>query len=813
MAAVLTNERSQTERNRIEKLKEALRPKKYILCLEQNRLRTEERKEAEASGEETNNPKILQVSKSFAYLLDKLTIFIQDGELIVGNFQSKPGGLEFSGRWTRGELEGFAEEVGCTFTEEDVEELAELYEYWKLRSPTKRTGQLIDDERLWPWKQAGVNLPQWIDKVEGPRGGSAGGSFGFPGGFTAADFKKVLTGGLNSIIEEAEEELRNTRIASFDSVKKKDFLNSVIICDKAIIRFANRFAVLATDMAAKEADPTRKKELERIAVTCQWVPANPARSFYEAMQSYWFIYMMLACGIFSMGRFDQFMYPFYQKDIAEGRITDDEVLELLQCLRIKDMQFIVDFTLEQRKKHAGAGKWDNMCIGGVTPDGKDATNELTYLILEAAMRCQTPHHTITLRVHEGTPEALMLKALELVKTGIGMPAFVGDKSYIEYLLSVGASLKEARDYVLLGCLDAGVPGKSRICGMTIFVVARVYDFFLHNGVDPKTGNQWGPKTGDIESLETFDDFMKGFKKQLAYWLDLHAESRNLEIIMRNEYGVIANPLISSLMVDGIKVGKTIYERTFPIETALVTIAGTMINVADSMAAVKKLVFDEKKVTMKELKAALTANWQGDGYAEMRKMFLAAPKYGNDDDYVDLIAKDLYQFFADEVATHVSVQGGRGRPSGVSVTAHWPGGELVGATPDGRYAGEALADGSTSPVQGQDTHGPTAVIKSAAKIDQAPFQSTLLNMKFHPSALKTTEDLRKLSDLIRTYFAMGGKHIQFNVVDRKTLLDAQKHPENNRDLIVRVAGYSAYFVQLNKPIQDEIINRSEHEMAA
>ena len=233
----------------------------------------------------------------------------------------------------------------------------------------------------------------------------------------------------------------------------------MIICHKAIIRFANRFAVLATEMASKETDPTRKKELERIAATCQWVPANPARDFYEAMQSYWFIFMMLVCAVFPMGRFDQFMYPFYKKDIEEGKITDDEVLELLQCLRIKDMQLNTTFTREQRKKRAGLARWNNMVIGGVTPDGKDATNELTYLILEAAKRCQTPHHTITLRVHDGTPEALMLKALELVKTGIGMPAFVGDKSYIEYLLSRGASLKDARDYALAGCLDASCTGE------------------------------------------------------------------------------------------------------------------------------------------------------------------------------------------------------------------------------------------------------------------------------------------------------------------------------------------------------------------
>jgi formate C-acetyltransferase len=805
MVAVLTNERGQTERNRIEKLKEALRPEKYPMSVELNRLYTEGYKASEAKGDSI----ILQVAKGLANQLDKITIFIEDGELIVGNLQSKPMGLELSGHWTREELEDLAQDVGCTFTDEEAAEAVSLWEYWRTKGFQYREAKIIDDEKLWPYLQAGVVLPQWKDREDGPKMGNAGGVFGIAGSFIVVDFEKVLTGGLNKIVEEAKQELRNTRITSADSVKKKDFLNSVIICHKAIIRFANRFAVRATEMAAKETDPARKKELERIAVTCQWVPANPARDFYEAMQSFWFIFMMLVCAVFPFGRFDQFMYPFYKKDIQEGKITDEEVLELLQCLRIKDMQTNTTFNREQRKKRGGFAKWNNMVIGGVTPEGKDATNELTYLILESAKRCPTPHPTITLRVHDGTPEALMMKSLELVKTGIGMPAFVSDNSYIEFLLSLGATLKDARDYAIAGCLDACVAGKSRIGRMPVFIIPRVFDFFLHNGVDTKTGQQWGPKTGDIESFKTFDAFMKAWKEHFAYWIGCQAECDNIEILARNE--VTPNPISSSLVVDAIKVGKNYLDRPFPIENGAAIIACGMINVVDSMAAVKKLVFEEKKVTMKELKTALDANWQG--YEKMRKMFLAAPKYGNDDDYVDSIATELYRFFADEVTSYDTVFGGKCVPSGVSVTAHWPGGELTCATPDGRFAGEVLADGTHSPAQGRDTHGPTAVLKSAAKIDQGSFQSTLLNMKFDPSALKSTEDLRKLSDLIRTYFGEGGKHIQINVVDRETLLDAQKHPEKHRDLIVRVAGYSAYFVQLAKPLQDEVINRSGQAKAA
>ena len=803
MVTVMTSRKSE----RIEKLKKAIRPEKYPLCLERNRFYTEGYKKAEENGD----PKVLQVAKGVANQLDKFTIFIEDGHILAGSVASKPMGIELNGPWSRDDLENVAGEFGCTFNEGDVAELRELYEYWKPRLSTIREGQIVDDERMWPWLQSGVNLPIWKDKIEGAKTGGGALAFGLAGGFQVIEFDKVLNGGLNKLIKEAEEELRNTRFTSADSVSKRDWLKAVIIIHKAIIRFANRFAVLATEMAAKETDPTRKKELERMAATCRWVPANPARDFYEAMQSFWFIWLMEICPVNPTGRFDQFMYPFYKKSIDQGKTTDEEVLELLQHLRIKVMQLNTVYTREQQKKRAGMARWNNMVIGGVTPDGKDATNELSYLILEAAMRCPTPHHTISLRVHEGTPEALMMKALELVKTGIGMPAFVGDKSYIEFLLSRGASIEDARDYCLAGCLDVAVAGKTRITGMTPFQNPLVFDIFWHNGIYPRNGQQWGPKTGDVESFETFDAFYKAFKEQLIYWIDLQSEHKTLNVLVQREFG--GNPFISSLVHDSIKVGKDTYDRTFPIENGHVNICGGMINVVDSMAAVKKLVFEEKRVTMKELKAALEANWQGDRYQEIRKMCLAAPKYGNDDDYADLIAKDLYKFFADEVTSHVSIFGARGVPSGISVSSHWPGGELTGATPDGRYAGEYLADGSMSPAQGRDTHGLTAVLKSALKIDQTPYQATLLNTKMHPSALKTTEDSRKLSSLIKTYFAQGGKHIQFNVVGKETLLDAQKYPEKYRELVVRVAGYSAYFVQIAKPIQNEIIARAELEKVA
>jgi len=796
---------------RVKKLKERLQVGKYPICVEKARLVMESYRQTEGE------PQILRRAKATANYLDNKTIFIEDDEFIAGNVASKPMGLEAGSlgpTWPKEDMEELRR-GGLVISDEDEALLRSMDDYWRGKGRTleERQGQFYDDERLWPFIQSGILLPPWKTKDEGRGFGAAGVGWGLGLGqsLIVVDYAKGLNEGLNKIIEEAEEELRNLRFTSTDAIKKADFLKSVIIALPAIVRLAKRFGDLAAEMASKETDLTRKKELERIAGTCRWVPGNPARTFYEAMQSFWFIWVMIASGTAPGGRFDQFMYPFYKKDKEEARITDDEVLELLECLRIKVMQLnFVGGGRTQREKWAGMARWHNWVIGGVTPDGEDATNELSYLILEAAKDCQTPHYTITLRVHDKTPEDLMLKALEVVKTGIGMPAFVGDKSYIEYLVNQGVPLRDARDYALAGCLDVNIPGKSRINAFGMFIVPLVFEITMNNGIEPRTGRQLGPRTGDFESFETFDDFMKAFKEQLAYFMSLAAEEHN--ILLRAQTELFPDPVHSSLMTDAMKEGKDALDRTLPFENGSALNLVGMINVADSMAAVKKLVFDEKKVTKKELKAALAANWQGDGYAEMRKMCLAAPKYGNGDYYVDSIAKELYQLWADTAVTFPTAWGGTMKPTGISITAHAPGGALTGTTPDGRYAGETLADGTMSAAQGRDTHGPTALIRSAMTINQVPFQSTLLNMKFHPSALKSTEDLRKLSDLIKTYFSFDGKHVQFNVVNKDTLLDAQKHPERHRDLIVRVAGYSAYFVNLGKAVQDEIIARTEHQLA-
>lgn len=795
---------------RITRLRKSIVVEKYPLCIEKSRLLTESFKNTDGE------PMILRRAKALAHVLDNISIFIEDDQLIAGNAASKPMGLEFdfyAGLWSREEIEGL-KEAGYDISDDEESELLEMRNYWKAFNPISRMGQMFDD-RLWPFVQSGMVLPPWKDKEQGPGGGYAESGMGLGPGFyiLTVDFEKVLQDGLNKVIEEAEEELRKWDASRPDSMEKIAYLKSVIIAHKAIIRFAERFANLAGEMAAKEPDPTRKKELEKITATCRYVPANPARTFYEAMQSFWFIFLMTTPSpTASIGRFDQYMYPFYKKDMEAGTITKDDVLELLQCLRIKDMHINRTSGKLARQKNAGMAKWHNMTIGGVIPaTGEDATNELSYLILDAIKLCPVPHHTVTVRVSEGTPEGLMLKALDVVKTGIGMPAFVGDRSYIEYLLSERVPLEDARNYSMGGCIDATIAGKSRIAAYGMFIVSKVFEITMHNGIDPRTGFQLGLKTGDFQDFKSFDDLLNAFKEQLRYFMGLYAERNNIGLqVYRDLY---PDPVRSSLMDNGIQEGKALLERTFPFENVAVMNPVGMINVIDSLAGVKKIVFDEKKVSPKELFEALSSNWKGDRGEKNRKLFLSAPKYGNNDDYVDSIARDVYRYFAKTAIQFKTYIGGTHKPTGVSISAQWPGGEITGATPDGRYAGECLADGTVSAMRGMDTHGPTAVINSASKIDQVPYQASLMNMKFLPSSLKTTEDLRKLSFLIRTYFSRNGKHIQFNVVNKEILLNAQEDPERHKDLIVRIAGYSAYFVQLGKPMQNEIIGRTEHEKAA
>ena len=791
--------------NRLQRLAANVVIDRYPICIEKLKIVLETLQASQGE------PQILRRAKCLEAVLDRMPIFIEAGELIVGNGASQPMGIEIDAEysnWSQEEID-LLKADGFTIAPEDELALQALYQRYTPRTMVKAVGEIVgDDERLWPFMQSGVVLPPWTSKTGGSGGGYAQSGLGLGPGFylMGVDIPGVIRFGLNKLIAEAESELAALRYTDSDAPAKSAYLKSVILANKALVRYSQRFAQLAADLAQIEQDPQRQRELQNIAEICQRVPAYPAASFREGLQAFWFLFLVLnPSPTAAAGRFDQYMDPLYQRDLAAGRITRDEAVELLACLRLKDMQLNRVSGASNRKKNAGLAKWHNWTIGGQTPDGRDATKDMTYLVLEAAQAAQVPHHTITLRVHAGTPEALMLKALEVVRSGLGMPAFVGDPSYIQYFVGNGVPIEDARDYILTGCLDANLPGKSRTAAIGMFIVPLVLDIFLHDGIDHKTGLRVGPETGDLNRLQTYEEFLAAFKQHLTHFMALAAEKNNIELAVLRES--FPDPLRSALMHDGIKVGKDVLNRTMPFENGAVLNPVGMINVADSLAAVKSLVYEQGKYSLAELRQALDANWEG--HQALREACLAVPKFGNGKDYVDQIARDLYQFWAETTLTFTTLYGAVHQPTAISITSHQPGGALTGATPDGRGAKEIFADGTMSPMQGADTLGPTRSLGSAMAIDQDPYQATLLNMKLHPSALKSDNDLRKVSALIRTYFSQGGKHVQFNVVNRETLVDAQVRPEKHRHLAVRVAGYSAYFVQLGKGMQDEVIKRTEH----
>lgn len=790
---------------RIEKLRKNVMKDAYPIGIEKFKmvLKTIE----ESSGD----PTILTRAKIIANVMDNIPIFIQEGELIVGNGSSKPCGLEIEadyGVWDEEEVQGLIDD-GFEVTREDALQLQELNKNNKPKTLVDAMNYCIKgNERLVPFMRSGMILPPWREKAAGGGGGYAMSGLGLGPGLhlICIDYEIPLKKGLKAIIQECKESLANLRFFDSDSYERSVTLQSMIISLGAMIRLADRYAILADEMANKEKDPQRKKELAEIAQTCRNVPANPAKTFKEAMQFFWFIFLGInPSPTASMGRLDQYLYPYYKQDKEAGIISDEEVLEHLQCLRCKDMELNRISGKQNRLKNSGMAKWHNATIGGVKPDGSDASNKMTALILDAAMACPLPHHTITLRIADSTPESVIIKGLKAVQQGLSMPAFVSDQSYINFFTRRGAALEDARDYVMTGCLDGNIPGRSRTIACGMFIVPLVLDVFMNNGVDPKTGLKMLPGMGDPGQYKTYEEFAKAFKETLTEAIKLGAEKSNIENIVNRE--LFPDPIRSAFFRDGSKIGLDFHRRRFDFENSVVMNPVGMVNLANALVAIKKLVFEDKVVSLAEMKKALDANWVG--YEELRKQCREVPKFGNDIDYVDSIATDLYHYWVEVTETIPASYGGVCAATGISVTSHQPGGLMCMATPDGRGHKEILADGCVSPAQGQDTSGPTAVLKSAMKIGQDSFQAMLLNMKFHPTALKSDADLKKLAALIKVYFKNGGKHVQFNVVDSLTLRDAMEKPKEHRDLIVRVAGYSAYFVQLSKEMQQEVINRTEH----
>ena len=479
-------------------------------------------------------------------------------------------------------------------------------------------------------------------------------------------------------------------------------------------------------------------------------------------------------------------------------------------MRVKVMKINRVSGKANRAKNAGMAKWYNWTIGGQKADGSDATNELSYLLLEAAKDTHLPHHTVTVRVHKGTPMKLMVKALECVRSGIGMPAFVGDESYINFFTKQpgnALTLEEARDWCCTGCVDGNVQALTRTQVACFFIIPQAMDIALHDGFCRFTKEMVGEKVGDVKQMATFEEVKAAIFKEIAYLMRMANERINVEMIAEKE--LFPDVFRSALMKDGVKEGKDMFSRRFKFENGAVLGAVGAVNAGNGLYAIKKLVFEQKKYTMAQLMEALDADWVG--YEDMQKDFKAQPKYGNNFPEVDAMVAEFYKLHADTCLSLPCVYGDSLKPNAISISAHQPGGMVTGATPDGRKGGAILADASLSPDHGTDTHGPIAVFQSAMKVDQDPYQGTLMNMKFHPSALKTEDDLTKLGSMIQTYLTHGGKHVQFNVVDREEMVDAKAHPEDHPELVVRVAGYSAYFTRLTPGIQDEVIERMSHDL--
>lgn len=765
------------------------------LSLERARLITASYKETEGL------PASIKRAKAFEKIVAEIPIRIDDEQLLVGDFAAGPMQAEwypeYAVGWVMKELESSREPVGIA--KDDLPEIGEICQYWKTRSVENAFLSCMTEEekeRFFETTESGAGIHSAVFFLDRP------------GGHHVIGYERAIKQGFLGIIDEAEEELKATPIKDDESFQKVNFLKALVIVYKAGIQYSKRYASLARELA-KTAESKRKAELEKIADICERVPANPARSFHEALQMVWFVHVLVNLegrpGGESQGRLDQYLYPYYKRDIDEGRLSNEETIELLECFRVKTSMlrhFNIYYVLEATSAEA---QWHNVTLGGQTPDGKDATNELSYLFLEAASKTRSPHHTLSIRWHDNLSHDFAMKAAELCSLGLGYPAFMNDNSYIPALMDRGASLEEARDYAFGGCVTPIIPGKSGLAQPITFIMPKPLELALRNGFDLRTGKQIGLMTGKFENFKTFDEFLEAYKKLVRQFSHEAAAIINRQRAFRE---AMVPPVFQAGLVDDcIKQGKSPLGAGARYHYAYHNIRG-MIDAVDSLAAIKKCVFEEASVGKQELIDALGSNFEGK--EDVRRLLLAAPKFGNDDDYVDSIACDLYDWWRKMVNEELDALYGRKYFAiAYSATGHHSAGRRTGALPSGRLAGLSLADGSVSPCQGVDVKGPTALINSAGKIDQYPIMGTLLNVKFQANILKTREDFERFLALIKTYFDYGGKHIQFNFVDKKTLLDAQVHPERHRNLLVRVAGYSAIFIELERGVQDEIIQRTEH----
>ncbi|OPX36310.1 MAG: hypothetical protein B1H11_07645, partial [Desulfobacteraceae bacterium 4484_190.1] len=676
-------------------------------------------------------------------------------------------------------------------------ELTEIAAYWQGKSVQGKEREYLPDDLKAYWSYNGATM-LWF-----------GAESGVP------NYEKIFQVGLNGIIAEAEQKLRSISDSSMPTeefIQTKIFLEAALISLKAGVDFGKRFAEKAKEVAAKENDSQRKKELEKIVKNCDWVPGNPPRDFYEGVQCFWFIHLIThmiefyenGCAV----RLDQLLYPLYKKDIEEGMLTRDDALELLECLFLKMDEHTQLMPAITASGIGAAHGWSTITIGGTDSYGEDASNEVSYLSLDACKALRLPQPSIAFRYHDGIPKDLVLSAIDLVHTGVGYPAFFNDQYEIPMLIEKGIPVEDARNYGIEACMRWTIPGKNIVYRAisAYIILPKFLELALNRGVDKFSGRQLGPATPDPLTFTSIDDVIDAYLEQTRFFMEKIARLNNfIDVFYKNE---LPRPFLSPLLDGCIEKGKDCRQWSYYYKS-IIGPMGT-ITLADSLAAMKKLIFDEKKVAMQELVEALNNNWEGK--EELQRMFLETPHFGNDDDYVDHIARDILRKTARIVESFVNYHGFNYLQDGSSGSTFYGYSGLLGATPDGRKDKDPINDGTISPVNARDKNGPTAVLKSVAKVDPMLTLNHLFNQKFLPQFLEGPNK-ELFAAYLKTWADLGIHHVQFNVADAQKLRDAQKNPEQYSDLVVRVAGYSAYFTDLPKGLQDSIIERTEQSLAA
>jgi choline trimethylamine-lyase len=759
------------------------------LDLQRSRLMTESYKQTDGQ------PMVLRRAKALANVLGKMGIFIRDHERIVGYQTADPNGIyhPIDQNWNSPRRLANSEAGKTLLDEAGRKELDALCEYWKGKSMSDRHQAILPEELKKYWTYEGTFL--WSQLSE----------LGIP------NYEKLFKVGLNGLIQEAKDRIAEiNQSIPVDYVEQKCFLEAVIISLEAVIGFAHRYAHLAGKSAKSEKNASRKKILQEIAHTCEWVPANPPRSFVEAIQFFYFIHLVRYLEYSTLGigiRIDQIFLPFYEKDLKEGRLTREETLGILQLLWIKLNELGLVYSPTVSSVYGGVASLQAVTIGGTDEKGNDVTNDLTYLTLEAAKTLKLIEPSIVLRLHDGTPEEVYSRAVDVIRTGIGYPSLFNDEALIPLYERWGVPTEEAKQYAVTGCVYIEIPGKNMMRrSIGYFVLPKCLWWALHQGVNPKTGEQHGARTADPATFKGWEDVLDAYVEQVKFFTNKMEQLERINLELYTEF--CPRPFYSAVVDGCIEKGKDARKWVYPsmVHHFAQVIGG--INVSDSITAIKKVVFDDKKVSLPELIAIMDKNWEG--REDVHQACLNAPKFGNDDDYADLIAREVNSRGESAMESIKDRYGFSNRGDGSAVSATYGLAIDTPATPDGRVDGEPFSDSTLAPSPGKDKKGPTAVLKSVSKISTVDTYNHLLNQKFQPKFLE--DDLKPaFIAYLKTWKQLNIPHIQFNIVDRQTLLKAKAEKEKYSDLIVRVAGFSAYFVDLSEGLQDHIIARTEQSI--